>query len=191
MNIRALILATSVVLLGACSSPQEQLIDFTPEMISPSSANTAQHSIVISSRDTRKAQYVAVIDTGKSRFEPIHAKQNIRTTLEKTITNYFASQGYQSTKHSDNTIEIELKEALVSVRHSVLENEMTANITLSITAETPNGKLVRTYKGNTNQTSALSALNSDISELLNNTMNLVLKEMSQDKKLQHYMKERF
>jgi uncharacterized lipoprotein len=105
--------------------------------------------------------------------------------------NQFSSQGYQVTVNSENALQVEVQEALVSVKHTVMENDMTANVVLEVTAENAKGKLVKTYSGTAKRSGLMSASNDDIETVLNDTVNLVLKEIANDKELQDYMKERF
>lgn len=68
---------------------------------------------------------------------------------------------------------------------------MDARLVLEITAETPQGKLVKTYTGTAERTGALSASNDEIQLVLNDVSNLVLREVANDRELQSYMQERF
>ncbi|MDE1211851.1 YajG family lipoprotein, partial [Vibrio aestuarianus] len=62
---------------------------------------------------------------------------------------------------------------------------------LEITAETPKGKLVKTFNGTAKRSGKLSASNEDIEMVLNDVVNLVLKEIANDSELKSYMQERF
>jgi uncharacterized lipoprotein len=143
------------------------------------------------SKDVRTAQYVAAVDNGHSRVEPLHTKQNLRITLDKVLNEQFQSQGFSIVDNSDNTVTLTIDQALVNVTHSVMSNEMNADVVIDITAETPQGKLVRTYNGTAKRTGAFSASNDDIEMVLNDVINLVLKKVANDQTLQAYMKERF
>jgi uncharacterized lipoprotein len=68
---------------------------------------------------------------------------------------------------------------------------MDGKVIIEITAETPQGKLVKTYTGTAKRTGALSASNEDIEGVLNDVVNLVLQEVANDRELQTYMQERF
>ncbi|MCV5372422.1 YajG family lipoprotein, partial [Escherichia coli] len=92
-------------------------------------------------KDVRAAQYVALVDNGRSNILPLHAKQNLRIALEEALEKQFSSQGFHADLNSNNAIELSVQEALVNVKHSVMENEMDAKVVLEITAETPEGKL--------------------------------------------------
>ena len=72
-----------------------------------------------------------------------------------------------------------------------MENQIDGKVTLEVTAETPAGKLVKTFYGTAIRTAALSASNDDISMVLNDVINSVLSEIANDQELQTYMKERF
>ncbi|MGD8112326.1 YajG family lipoprotein [Vibrio sp. TRT 21S02] len=188
---RKLVLAASMVLLTACSAPQQEQVNFMPQAELSTNSLVKGKTYSLTSKDVRAAQYVALVDSGRSNIEPIHAKQNIRITLENALQQLFQSQGFHSTVSSQNSIEVEVQEALVTVKHSVMENQMDAKIVLEVTAETPAGKLVKTYTGTGKRNGALSASNDDIEEVLNDVANLVLKEVANDRELQNYMSERF
>ncbi|MDC5704382.1 YajG family lipoprotein [Vibrio europaeus] len=188
---RKLVLAASMALLTACSAPQQEQINFMPKAVLSNSDIVQDASFTLTSKDMRSAQYVALIDSGRSNIEPIHSKQNVRISIENALLDQFKSQGFRSTVNSENSVEVEVQEALVSVKHTVMENQMDGKVVLEITAETPQGKLVKTYTGTAKRNGALSASNEEIEEVLNDVINLVLQEVSNDRELQNYMQERF
>jgi uncharacterized lipoprotein len=188
---RKLVLAASIALLTACSAPQQEQLNFMPKAVVSSSDLVQDATFSLTSKDVRSAQYVALVDSGRSNIEPIHSKQNVRISLENALLEQFQSQGFRSTVNSENSIQIEVQEALVSVKHTVMENEMDGKVVVEITAETPQGKLVKTYTGTAKRTGALSASNEEIETVLNDVVNLVLQEVSNDRELQNYMQERF
>ncbi|MCX9491047.1 hypothetical protein IG511_19110, partial [Vibrio cholerae] len=100
-------------------------------------------------------------------------------------------QGFRLSVNSENTITLEIQELLVSVKHSIMENQMDGSVVLEITAETPRGKLVKSYTGTAKRTGVLSASNDEIETVLNDVINTVLKEIANDAELQNYMQERF
>ncbi|MCK6262552.1 YajG family lipoprotein [Vibrio sp. ZSDE26] len=188
---RKLVLAASVALLAACSAPQQEQINFKPKAALSSSDLVQGTTYTLTSKDIRSAQYVALVDSGRSNIEPIHARQNVRIALENVFADQFASQGFQNTVNSENSVEIEIQEALVTIKHSVMSNDIEGHVTIEVTAETPQGKLVKTFKGNASKSGMLSASNEEIEMVLNDIMNLVLKEIANDSELKNYMQERF
>ncbi|MCG6507513.1 YajG family lipoprotein, partial [Vibrio parahaemolyticus] len=64
-------------------------------------------------------------------------------------------------------------------------------VTLELTAETPKGKMVKSYNGTAKRTAPLSASDEDIEMVLNDVVNLVLKEIANDSELKTYMKDHF
>ncbi|MDA0146798.1 YajG family lipoprotein [Vibrio sp. LaRot3] len=188
---RKLVLAASMALLTACSAPQQEQLNFMPRAELSNSNIVNGSTFSLTSKDVRSAQYVALVDTGRANIEPIHSKQNVRIALENALLEQFQSQGFRSALNSENTIDVEVQEALVSVKHSVMENQMDAKLVIEITAETPKGKLVKTYTGTAQRNGALSASNEEIELVLNDVANLVLREVASDRELQSYMQERF
>ncbi|MEF1253723.1 MULTISPECIES: YajG family lipoprotein [unclassified Vibrio] len=188
---RKLVLVASMALLTACSAPQQEQINFMPKAVLSNSNLVQGAAFTLTSKDVRSAQYVALVDSGRSNIEPIHSKQNIRISIENALLEQFQSQGFRSTVNSESSIEVEVQEALVSVQHTVMENQMDGKVVIEITAETPQGKLVKTYTGTAKRTGALSASNEEIEVVLNDVINLVLQEVANDRELQNYMQERF
>ncbi|NVJ57556.1 MAG: hypothetical protein HWE19_14490 [Vibrionaceae bacterium] len=188
---RKLVLAASMALLTACAAPQQQQINFMPKAVLSSSEITSDATFNIVSKDIRSAQYVALVDSGRSNIEPIHSKQNVRISLENALLEQLQSQGFRNTVNSENTVELEIQEVLVSVKHSVMENEMDGKVVVEVTAENAQGKLVKTYTGTAKRTGAMSASNQDIEMVLNDVVDLVLKEIANDTELKEYMQERF
>lgn len=188
---KKLVIAATLVLLTACAAPKQAQINFMPEAVLSNSTFVDNAAFTLVSKDVRSAQYVALVDSGRNNIEPIHPKQNVRIALENALSEQFSSQGFRLTVNSENTLTLEVQELLVNVAHSITSNEMDAKVTLEVTAETPRGKLVKSYTGTAKRSAALSASNQDIEKVLNDVMNLVLKEMANDDELKDYMKERF
>lgn len=188
---KKLVIAASIALLAACSAPPQQQINFMPQATLSNSDIVKGKAFTLMSKDVRTSQYVALIDNGRSNVEPIHSHQNVRIAIENALSEQFKSQGFSISVNSENIITVEVQEALVSITHSILENQMDANVVLAITAETPQGKLIKTYNGTAKRTAAFSASNDDIAAVLNDVVDLVLKKISEDTELQNYMRERF
>ncbi|WED22448.1 YajG family lipoprotein [Vibrio sp. JC009] len=189
---KKIIIAASLAFLAACSSsPQQTQISFNPKTTTSQNRVVDNKTFTLTSRDIRSAQYVALIDTGRSNIEPVHAQQNVRITLETALQEQFRSQGYYISVNSQNTVELEVQELLVNVRHSVMANEMDAKVTIKLTAETPAGKLVKTYNGTAAKSGAFSASDAQIEMVINDITSLVLEDIANDQELTNYMKERF
>ncbi|EGR4370331.1 hypothetical protein DDM82_16320 [Vibrio cholerae] len=188
---KKLVLAASIALLTACSAPQQSQINVNPQAALSQNAIVNNSSFSLVSKDVRSAQYVALVDSGRNNIEPIHPSQNVRITLENALAEQFGSQGFRLSVNSENTITLEIQELLVSVKHSIMENQMDGSVVLEITAETPRGKLVKSYTGTAKRTGVLSASNDEIETVLNDVINTVLKEIANDAELQNYMQERF
>ncbi|EGR1115260.1 hypothetical protein NN136_003670 [Vibrio cholerae] len=188
---KKLVLAASIALLTACSAPQQSQINVNPQAALSQNAIVNNSSFSLVSKDVRSAQYVALVDSGRNNIEPIHSRQNVRITLENALAEQFGSQGFRLSVNSENTITLEIQELLVSVKHSIMENQMDGSVVLEITAETPRGKLVKSYTGTAKRTGVLSASNDEIETVLNDVINTVLKEIANDAELQNYMQERF
>ncbi len=187
---KKLVLAASIALLTACSAPQQSQINVNPQAALSQNAIVNNSSFSLVSKDVRSAQYVALVDSGRNNIEPIHPRQNVRITLENALAEQFGSQGFRLSVNSENTITLEIQELLVSVKHSIMENQMDGSVVLEITAETPRGKLVKSYTGTAKRTGVLSASNDEIDTVLNDVINTVLKEIANDAELQNYMQER-
>ncbi|ENM3739861.1 hypothetical protein ONZ68_000181 [Vibrio cholerae] len=188
---KKLVLAASIALLTACSAPQQSQINVNPQAALSQNASVNNSSFSLVSKDVRSAQYVALVDSGRNNIDPIHPRQNVRITLENALAEQFGSQGFRLSVNSENTITLEIQELLVSVKHSMMENQMDGSVILEITAETPRGKLVKSYVGTAKRTGVLSASNDEIETVLNDVINTVLKEIANDAELQNYMQERF
>ncbi|MFC3022321.1 YajG family lipoprotein [Vibrio zhugei] len=187
---RKLVLAASIALLSACSTPQQQ-VNFVPKPTTSQSPVTQNASFTLTSKDVRSAQYIALVDSGRNQIEPIHARQNVRIAIENAVKDQFQSQGFNVTVNSKNSVNVEIENALVKVKHSILDNEMTAKVVIEVTAQSPTGRLVKTFTGTANRTAALSASVQDVQMVFNDVVNNVLKEMANDTELRQYMKERF
>jgi len=189
---KKLLVTASIIVLAACSStPDEPQINFIPK--TTTSQNKVVNNLLFSleSKDVRAAQYVALVDSGRNNIQPVHAKQNVRITLESALLEQLQSKGFNTSVNSDNSITLEIQQLLVNVKHSIMSNEMDAKIILQITAETPAGKLVKTFNGSATKEGIFSASDSQIETIINDVTSLVLSEIAKDTELNNYMKERF
>ncbi|MCP3699747.1 MAG: hypothetical protein GY920_14525 [Aliivibrio sp.] len=185
------IIALSALFLAACSAPSDPQLDIKPVASSNAHQIVENKKLTLDSSDLRTAQYVAVIDNGRQNVQPIHAKQNLRVTLEDALSTQLKNQGFIVTVDSDNTLRIDIIEALVSVQHSLMSNEMKTQVKLQITAETPRGKFVKTYNAVSEKVGSMSADNQDIEQVLNDLLNAVLDKIAVDEELQTYIKGNF
>ncbi|GLR75520.1 YajG family lipoprotein [Aliivibrio sifiae] len=185
------IIALSALFLAACSAPSDPQLDIQPVASSNAHQIVDGVKLTLDSSDLRTAQYVAVIDNGRQNVQPIHAKQNLRVTLEDALATQLKTQGFVITVDSDNTLRLDIIEALVSVQHSLMSNEIKTQVKLQITAETPKGKFVKTYNGVSEKTGSMSADNQDIEAVLNDLLNAVLDKIAVDEELQTYIKGNF
>lgn len=185
------IIALSALFLAACSTPSDPQLDIKPEASSNAHHIVDGIKLTLDSSDLRTAQYVAVIDNGRQSVQPIHAKQNLRVALEDALSTQLQNQGFVITVDSDNTLRLDIIEALVNVQHSLMSNEIHTQVKLQITAETPKGKFVKTYNGVSEKTGSMSADNQDIEQVLNDLLNAVLDKIAVDEELQTYIKGNF
>lgn len=188
---KKLVIAASVALLAACSASQQPQLNLMPDSTLSTNPIVQGKTYSLISKDARAAQYVALVDNGRSNITPLHAKQNLRITLEQALEQQFSSQGFDSEPNSNNVVEAKVQEALINVKHSVLDNEMDAKVVVEITAENPQGRLVKTYTGTATRSGTFSASDADIEQTLNDVVALTLKEIATDPELRNYMQERF
>lgn len=189
---KKMFIAASMIVLAACSStPEDPQVNFMPNTTTSQNKMVDNLAFSLDSKDVRTAQYIALVDSGRNNIQPIHAKQNVRMTLESALAEQMRSQGYSVSRNSDNSLSLEVQHLLVNVKHSVMSNEMDAAITLQLTAETPAGKLVKTFNGSAKKTGTFSASDAQIEQVVNDIASLVLAEIANDDELNNYMKERF
>lgn len=183
------LLAASVLVLAACSAPSEPQLNLAPQASTSSQMSVNGLALTLESRDLRTAQYVAVVDSGRQSVQPLHAKQNLRVTLEKAISTQLRSQGFNLTVDSESTLRLDILEAIVNVQHSIMSNEMNGKVQFQLVAETPKGKFVKRYTGKSKKTGSMSASATDMELVLNDLMTAVLADIAADEELLTYLKE--
>ncbi len=181
----------AVVLLSACAAPQPQQLNLHPSATLSSAQLVQGKTYALTSKDLRTAQYVALIDNGHANVIPMHSRQNLRVTLEETLAKQFNSQGFAANLNSENNVELDIEDLLVNVKHSVLSSDMEGKIVLTVIAETPRGKLTKTFTGTAKRSAPLSASDEDITRVVNDLINMTLEDIGNDKELRDYMKENF
>ncbi|GAD90836.1 hypothetical protein VHA01S_057_00220 [Vibrio halioticoli NBRC 102217] len=186
-----LIIAFSALILSGCASPTDQQLNFNPQADSSQVTINEQKTLSLTTTDVRTAQYLALVKKDDDKAMPIHAKQNARIALNNAMQSILQSQGFVIANNSDNSIEVELQEALVRVKSSTFSNKMDAKVTLKVTAETPTGKFVKTYSGSAKGDNSMGASNEQIEHMLNHVSKLVLNDIANDVELINYMQEKF
>lgn len=188
---KKLIIAIAVLVLAGCSTPREPQLTIAP---SPASSNQQQVSnlpVVVKSKDLRTAQFVAVIDSGRSNVKPLHASQNLRVVLEDTLSRQLSSQGFRVVANGPGVLRLDILDALVRVKHTVFKHDMEASVQLQLVAESPEGRFVKRYTGKSTQSGVSSASPDDIELALNNLLEAVLQDIADDEQLLNHMKAHF
>ncbi|PSW19622.1 hypothetical protein C9I98_11980 [Photobacterium sanctipauli] len=186
---KKLLLAASVLALTACSAPSEPQLTISPEPVIAAQPVANGQPVSIDSRDLRTAQFVAVVDSGRQNVQPIHATQNLRVTLEDALTRQLSAQGYRVTEDSEGTLRLDILEAMVNVKHSVMSHDLNSKLQLQLVVETPKGKFVKRYSGKSERSGAMSASVEDMELAMNNLITAVLKDIYADPELNTYMQE--
>jgi uncharacterized lipoprotein len=184
------IIILGCALLAACTSTPPQQVNFQP-LAAETVMQTETKSFVLTTKDIRTAQYVALIDYGEEQVQPIHPDENVREAIHDALFIQLTSSGYEIASNSENTIELEIQHILVKASKGSFKGEAKGRVEFKLTAETPNGKFVKTYSGVGSKSGAAASSVEEIEEILNNTTNIVLKEIAKDQELTMYIKDNF
>lgn len=187
---KKLLIAATVMALTACSAPSEPQLTLNPTPVIAQQPATAGKALSLESRDLRTAQFVAVVDSGRQNVQPLHATQNLRITLEEALSRQLNAQGYKITQDSQGNMRLDILEAMVNVKHSVMSHELSSKLQLQLVVETPTGKFVKRYAGKSERNGAMSASVEDMELALNNLMTAVLKDIYADPELNSYLQEK-
>lgn len=190
---KKLIILMATIALTACASvSQNDLINLMPSSTLSPSKVVDGLTFTLTSQDVRDAQFVAIIKDGdQEQVQPLHAKQNVRKAYEAAVYQQFFSQGFTITKNSNNIVNVQVIDAIATINQEPVKYSIDGKVTLKITAETPNGKFVKTYTGNGNKSGSFTADKTDIDEVINRVSSLVLTSIAKDSELTHYMKGNF
>lgn len=187
---KKLLIAATVMALTACSAPSEPQLTLSPTPVIAQQPATSGKTLNLESRDLRTAQFVAVVDSGRQNVQPLHATQNLRITLEDALSRQLSSQGYSISQDGKGTMRLDILEAMVNVKHSVMSHELSSKLQLQLVVETPTGKFVKRYAGKSERNGAMSASVEDMELALNNLMTAVLKDIYADPELNSYLQEK-
>ncbi len=188
---KKVILALSVLFLTACSTPSSSQLNIKPTASNHAYPVDENITFTLDSNDLRTYQYVAIVDNGRQQVKPIHAQQNLRVALEDVLANQLKKHGYTISVDTNNTLHLNIITALVNVKHSLMSNEIEAQVKLQITAETPKGKLAKTYNGVSKKVGSIGDDNQEIEQILNNLLNSMLDKIAVDQEFHDYLKENF
>ena len=183
------LIAASVLALTACSAPSEPQLTIAPSPVIAAQPTANGQALSLESRDLRTAQFIAVVDSGRENVQPLHATQNLRITLEEALSRQLRSQGYTVTEESQGTLRLDILEAMVNIKHSVMSHELSSKLQLQLVVESPKGKFVKRYSGKSDRTGAMSASVEDMEQALSDLITAVLKDIYADPELNTYMQE--
>ncbi|MGF1730348.1 hypothetical protein BIT28_18200 [Photobacterium proteolyticum] len=186
---KKLFVAATVLALTACTAPSEPQLTIAPTPVVSTQANAQGKSLSLESRDLRTAQFIAVVDSGRQNVQPLHATQNLRVTLEQALSRQLRSQGYAITQDSQGTMRLDILEAMINVKHSMMSHELNSKLQLQLVIESPTGKFVKRYSGKSERNGAMSASMGDMEEAMNSLITAVLKDIHSDPELNNYMQE--
>ncbi|WP_413477583.1 YajG family lipoprotein [Vibrio hibernica] len=192
-KMKTIIIATASILLSACASvSQNDLVNLTPSSTLSAKQIVSGKTFTLTSQDIRTAQYIAEIKMdGQEQVQPLHAKQNVRQAYTSAIYQQFYSQGFAKTKNSNNTLNIKIVDAVAKVDQKSMKFAISGKVVIQITAETPNGKFVKSYQGTGNKTGSFTASIADVEEVINRVSGNVLANIAKDSELTNYMKGNF
>lgn len=182
-------LAASVFALTACSTPSEPQLSLSPAPVIAAQPTANGQALHLESRDLRTAQFIAVVDSGRQNVQPLHTTQNLRITLENALSRQLQSQGYKLTEGTQDTMRLDILEAMVNVKHSIMSHDLSSKLQLQLVVETSKGKFVKRYSGKSERNGAMSASVEDMELSMNNLMTAVLKDIYADAELNKYLQE--
>lgn len=189
---KLIMLITALTLTACASVSQDDLINLTPSSTLSSSKVVDGVTFTLTSQDVRNAQFIAIIKDGdQEQVQPLHAKQNVRKAYEAAVYQQFFSQGFTITKNSNNIINVQVIDAIATINQEPVKYSIDGKVTLKITAETPNGKFVKTYTGTGNKSGSFNADKTNIEEVINRVSSRVLTSIAKDPELTNYMKGNF
>ncbi|KLV05943.1 lipoprotein [Photobacterium aquae] len=186
---KKLLVAASVFALTACSTPSEPQLTLTPQPVIAAQPSVNGKTLSLNSRDLRTAQFIAVVDSGRENVQPLHSSQNLRTTLEDALNRQLSAQGYTISADSKDTLRLDILEAMVNVKHSVMSHDLISKLQLQLVVETPKGQFIKRYSGKSERTGAMSASIEDMQTAMDNLITAVLKDIYADPELNHYLQE--
>lgn len=189
---KKLFIAGILAMLTACATiTPSDLIYFTPTSTTTSTQIGNGKSFTLSSEDERSSQYIAKITASDEPDISLKASQPVGRTYETALYQQFLSQGFNATKNSNNTVTVQVQKTFAKVTKEEVDYVIEADVRLQVTAESPSGKMVKTYNGLTTQNGSFDPSLIDIQDVINRAANRVLAEIANDEQLQKYMAEKF
>ena len=181
----------TIALLAGCSSTQPQQVSYQPKAPEVESVAGAESvAFTLTSKDLRTAQYVGLYRVNDDRSMPIHPRQNVRIALDSELSSLFSDLGYTLTPNGENSVKIEILELLANVSPGSFTSTTSAKMAVQLTAESPQGKFVKTYRGEANLEG--SGVDEDkVASVLNRVSNVVLETIANDIELQTYLEKQF
>ncbi len=187
---KKLLLTTALIMgLAGCSSAPVPQLTIAPKTTLATVPSVRNKALILESRDLRTAQYVAVIGTGSSNVQPIHANANLREVLQAAIADQLISQGYNLLGQSQGTFRVDLIDALVNVDQSGLASVLHTNVAIQLEVSVPGKKFTKRYTGKSTTQSGSSAAPQDMELALNSLLESVLNDMANDRQLSSFMQE--
>lgn len=186
---KPLVFAAALLTLTACTTPTDTQLHLLPTPALAAQPSVQGLHLNLESRDLRTAQFVAVIDNGDKNVHPLHARENLRQTLQTALSRQLESQGIQIDHDSQSTLRLDILEAIVNVKQSKLSHTLSSKLQLQLVLNTPNGKFIKRYAGKSSREGAMAASKESMELAMNGLMDAVLRDIQTDSELNNYMEE--
>ncbi len=181
----------ALAVLAGCSNTQPQQVNYQPTAPAvEQTANAEGVTFTLNSQDLRTAQYVGLYRVDDDRSMPIHPRQNVRIAIDSELSTLFENLGYTLTPNGENEVKVEVLELLANVTPGSFSSETSAKMVIQLTAESPKGKFVKTYRGSA-RIERNKADEDTVAAVLNRVTNVVLETISTDTELQSYLETNF
>lgn len=172
---------TLFAVLSACSSGPTSVV-VSPVMLNTSSVNYMQKQANLKVVDARTSSHVVQI-LKESKAATLYSSQTaISDVITQTLTQAYKKQGLTLSGLSNNTIEVFIDKALVSVDQSLMKYTAKNEIALRLVISNGNDTLTKNYKTSGKSDGALTAdlavLERDLNQQLGNLLEKVIADQS-------------
>lgn len=182
-------LSASMLMLGlnGCANIPSHII-VTPEITSTPATSYHNKQAQLDVIDMRTATHIVQIMRAGEAATLVSAQERLEDTIKATLKKHWHKQALTIDSYANNTINISIEKAIISVTQDTMEYKVQTEIVLKVTANNGNQTLTSTFKNRGNSDGPLQADIAVLERNFNQRLSKLLQQILANQKISDFLK---
>lgn len=186
LKIKSLVALLLVVLVGACSNTPNHLI-IAPDILTTPNLQYSDKETQLEITDMRTANHIVQILQEGEAATLISAQERLENTIKQTLTTQWQKQGLKVTSSADNTINISIEKAIISVSQQTMNYQSQTEIILKVTINKGLQTQTSTFKNRGNSKGPFQADIAVLERNFNRRLTSLIENILNHKKMNSFL----